>query len=44
MLNRPPRFNRDGAAHIARLIKRDHRYHANGRGANGGARRGGGSG
>ena len=32
MLNRPPRFNRDGAARIARLIERDHRYHANGRG------------
>ena len=32
MLNRPPRFDRNGAAHIARLIERDHRYHANGRG------------
>ena len=40
MLNRPPRFDRRGAAHIARLIERDHHYHANGRGGRGGGSRG----
>ena len=46
MLNRPQRFDRRGAERIARLIERDHRYHANGRGGGGsrgrrrGARRG----
>ena len=40
MLNRPPRFSRDGAAHIARLIERDHHYHADGRGGRGGGSRG----
>ena len=40
MLNRPPRFDRRGAERIARLIERDHRYHANGRGGRGGGSRG----
>ena len=35
MLNRPRRFSRDGAARVGRLIERDHRYHANGRGGGG---------
>jgi len=39
MLNRPPRFSRDGAAHIARLIERDHHYHADGRGGGSRGRR-----
>ena len=39
MLNRPPRFDRRGAERIARLIERDHSYHANGRGGGSRGRR-----
>ena len=39
MLNRPPRLDRRGAERIARLIERDHRCHANGRGGRGGGSR-----